>query len=185
MRQKKRKIIKERAGELGHIDCHYLQKAVLPGKKIKYLVAVMDDCTRLLWAEVVDDITSITVMFATLRCLNMLQGEYNIRFEEVLTDNGVEFGGKKKGDKNQIFERMLMELGIKHRFTRAYRPQTNGKIERFWKTIEDQLLEDTDFDNQEELRKELVAYLHYYNTMRNHQGIGGKTPQEIRNLLPN
>ena len=44
-------------------------------------------------------------------------------------------------------ERMLQELGIKHRYTRPYRPQTNGKIERFWRTLNEDLLDETTFES--------------------------------------
>ena len=80
-------------------------------------------------------------------------------------------------------ERMLNELGIKHRYTRPYRPQTNGKIERFWRTLNEDLLEGTTFESVAELRDELQQYLLYYNTQRPHQAIDGKTPLEILQSL--
>ncbi|MDD5456209.1 MAG: DDE-type integrase/transposase/recombinase [Candidatus Margulisbacteria bacterium] len=134
MKQAKRIIIKEKAGELGHIDCHYLTPGLLKEVNIRYyLVCIIDDCTRIAWAEVVEDLKSITVMFATLKCLNLINERYNIRFERVLTDNGAEFGGgpNKKNKDDNPFERLLKEMQIKHSFTRPYRPQTNGKVERF------------------------------------------------------
>lgn len=180
------KIIKERMGQLGHIDCHYLSKSIIRGENKKlYLVCVIDDYSRIAWAELVPDITSLTVMFATLKCLNILSSHYEIKFEEILSDNGAEFGIKTSKVKNQHpFERMLIELGIIHRYTRPYRPQTNGKVERFWRTLEDDLLRDTDFDSQEELKEELLQYLYYYNHERPHQGIDGKKPIEMINPLP-
>ena len=72
-------------------------------------------------------------------------------------------------------ERMLNELGIKHRYTRPYRPQTNGKIERFWRTLNEDLLEGTTFESVSELKDELQQYLIYYNTQRPHQAMDGKT----------
>ncbi|RKR05473.1 transposase InsO family protein [Flavobacterium sp. 81] len=170
------KIIKERMGQLGHIDCHYLSKSIIKGEnKNRYLVCVIDDYSRIAWAELVSDITSLTVMFAALKCLNILSDHYEIKFEEILSDNGAEFGPKtSKVKNNHPFERMLMELGIVHRYTKPYRPQTNGKVERFWRTLEDDLLRDTDFDSHEELKEELLQYLYYYNHERPHQGIDGK-----------
>ncbi|NJM52748.1 MAG: transposase family protein [Blastocatellia bacterium] len=185
MKQSKRKIIKERMGQLGHIDCHYLSKSIIKGKSQKlYLVCIIDDYSRLAWAEVVEDITSLTVMFAALKCLNMLQQEYQLKFEEILSDNGPEFGPKSSKQKQgHPFERMLIELGIKHRYTKPYRPQTNGKVERFWRTLEDDLLRETDFDSKEELKDELLQYLVYYNHQRPHQGIDGKTPVEMIKVI--
>jgi hypothetical protein len=180
------KIIKERMGQLGHVDCHHLSKSIIRGESQKlYLVCVIDDYSRIAWAELVPDITSLTVMFATLKCLNILSDHYEIKFEEVLSDNGAEFGIKTSQKKYQHpFERMLMELGIVHRYTKPYRPQTNGKVERFWRTLEDDLLRETDFDSLEELKEELLQYLYYYNHERPHQGIDGKKPIEMINPLP-
>lgn len=180
------KIIKERMGQLGHVDCHHLSKSIIRGESQKlYLVCVIDDYSRIAWAELVPDITSLTVMFATLKCLNILSDHYKIKFEEVLSDNGAEFGIKTSQKKYQHpFERMLMELGIVHRYTKPYRPQTNGKVERFWRTLEDDLLRETDFDSLEELKEELLQYLYYYNHERPHQGIDGKKPIEMINPLP-
>ncbi len=181
MKENKRKIIKERMGQLGHIDCHHLGKAILRGQSRKlYLVCLLDDYSRLAWAEVTEDITSLTVMFATMRCINMLQSEYGIKFEEIISDNGPEFGQRQSQNKmNHPFERMLIELDIKHRYTQPYRPQTNGKVERFWRTLKEDLIEETDFDSIEELHDELFQYMLYYNQERPHQGIGGITPIEM------
>lgn len=184
MRQNKRVIIKERMGQLGHIDCHYLSKSIIRGQSQKlYLVCVVDDYSRLAWAELTEDIKSLTVMFATLKCLNILHDHYQIKFEEVLTDNGPEFGPRESKQKQgHPFERMLMELGIKHRYCKPYRPQTNGKVERFWRTLQDDLIRETDFDTIAELKDELMQYLYYYNHHRPHQGIGGKMPVEMTNV---
>jgi transposase InsO family protein len=181
MEKSKRKIIKTKMGELGHIDCHYLSKSIIIGEtKRRYLVCVIDAYSRIAWAEVVEDIKSLTVMFSVLRSLNMLSEEYKIKFEEVLTDNGPEFGNRNSSKKEEHpFERMLIEMGIKHRYTRPYRPQTNGKVERFWRTIEDDLLRETTFESVEELKEELLQYLYYYNHERPHQGINGKNPVEF------
>ena len=187
IKENKRKIIKEKAGELGHIDCHYLSKSIIKGESRKlYFVSVIDDYSRIAWAEMVEDIKSLTVMFATLKCLNIIHDNYNIKVAEILSDNGSEFGVKFSKIKHQHpVERLLIELGIKHRYTRPYRPQTNGKIERFWRTIEDDLLRDTHFDSLDELKEELLQYLYYYNQLRPHQGLNGKMPINMINPLPN
>jgi len=186
MKQSKRKIIKQRAGEMGHIDAHYLSKSIVKDQSRKrYLVCIVDDCTRLAWAEIVYDIKSITVMFAALKCLNILADRYDVRFEEMLSDNGPEFGPRvSKQKEHHPFERLLIELNIKHRYTRPYRPQTNGKVERFWRTIEDDMLRDTHYDSEEELKEELLQYMYYYNEIRHHQGIND-IPVNFRKSLPN
>lgn len=185
MKEEKRKIIKTKAGKLAHIDCHYLAKDIVSNVKERlYLIAIIDDCTRLVWIEVIPNIKALTTMFATMRILNYFQQTHNIEFKEILSDNGVEFGGKNlKHPEEHPFERMLIEMNIKHRYTRPYKPQTNGKIERFWKTIESELLEDMIFDSVEHLQNELSQYIYYYNHERPHQGIKGQTP--IKKLSTN
>ena len=149
----KAKIIKDNPGELGHIDCHYVDKGVIENdKKQYYLVCVVDSCSRIAWAEVVEDIKSLTVMFATMRLFNLISTNYDIKFEKLLSDNGAEFASKKNPNQHP-FERMLIEVGVKHGYTRPYRPQTNGKVERFWRTIKDDLIGTTTFEDIEEFRK--------------------------------
>ena len=178
MQQAKRQIIKTRAGELGHLDCHYLSKDLIVGvTRRRYLVSIVDACTRLAWAEVVEDLKSLTVMFAALRSINFLNAEYGVRFEAVLTDNGAELASPRNPTTHPV-ERMLRELGIAHRYTRPYRPQTNGKVERFWRTLNEDLLDETTFDSVAELKQELAEYLFYYNTTRPHQALGGRTPRQ-------
>lgn len=187
MRQEKvQRIIKDNPGDLGHIDCHYLPKGILGNdNKRYYLCAIIDDCTRIAWAEVVEDVKSLTIMFAALKAINLINSEYQIQFKEVLSDNGSEFGSgiKSNNQDTNPFKRMLKELGIKQRFTKPYRPQTNGKIERFWKTIKEELLEDMVFNDLTHLQNELMQYLIYYNHQRAHQGIDGKTPFEFNLAL--
>ena len=181
MEEKKRRIIKEKAGELGHADCYHIARDTILGEhRDLYLVCILDDCTRIAWAELVEDIKSLTVMFATLRCLNRIHERWKIRFEQMLTDNGPEFG--KKGvahPEEHAFSRLMMEMGIKHLHTRPYRPQTNGKVERFWRTLNEDLIEGTTFESVKEFEDELGQYLLYYNTMRPHQGLNGETPENF------
>ncbi len=178
MKENRRKIIKQHAGELGHIDCHHLSKDLLVSERARrYLVCVIDDCTRIAWAEVVEDIKSLSVMFTTMRLFNLLQSKYQIQFAEVMSDNGAEFASRRNLDTHP-FERMLQELGVKHRYTRPYRPQTNGKVERFWRTLNEDMIEGTTFETLEEFKDELEQYLIYYNELRPHQGLNGKTPKQ-------
>jgi hypothetical protein len=180
----KRKIIKERMGQLGHIDCHHLSKTVIRGQhRNLYLLCVLDDHSRLAWAEVMEDITALTTMFTAMRCMQALKREFGIQFEEMIADNGPEFGTSTSLQKrNHPFERMLMETGIKRRYMQPYRPQTNGKVERFWRTLKEDLIEETDFDSFAELEDELLKYLVYYNWERPHQGINGKKPIDMITL---
>lgn len=186
MEKEKRRIIKKKAGEMAHIDAHYLAKGIVQGSNQRYfLVSVIDSCTRIAWAELIHDTKALTVMFSVLKCLNIIADQYNIKYQEVLTDNGPEFGPKISKNKHEHpFERLLTEMGIKHRYIRPYRPQTNGKVERFWRTIEDDLLRETYFEREEHLKEELIQYLYYYNNERPHQGINGLTPNDFNKKCP-
>jgi len=178
MRTEKRKIVKANAGDLAHIDCHYLAKDIVTNIKERlFLIAIIDDCSRITWVELIPNIKALTAMFATMRIFNYFKQNHSIEFKELLSDNGAEFGGKNlKHPVDNPFERLLIEMNIKHRYTRPYRPQTNGKIERFWKTIEIDLLEDTIFNSLDHLQDELSQYVYYYNNLRPHQGINGDNP---------
>ena len=182
MKENRRRIIKQKSGELGHIDCHYLSKdLIVGGNKRLYLVGVVDDCTRLAWVEVVQDIKSLTVMFSSMKMFTLLNKRYDLRFAEMMSDNGAEFCSRNN-KRFHPFERMLLELGIKHRYTRPYRPQTNGKVERFWRTLNEDLIEETTFESLEKFKSELEEYLIYYNEVRPHQALGQKTPLKMNNV---
>ena len=124
-------------------------------------------------------------MFATLKAFNMLNKRYGVATETIMTDNGAEFGSGKlaKNKENHPFERLLSEMSIKHIYTKPYRPQTNGKIERFWKTLKEDFLEDSLFNDKEDLKNELLAYMAYYNEYRPHSAINGITPCDFNGGL--
>ena len=62
---------------------------------------------------------------------------------------------------------------------RPYRPQTNGKVERFWQTLNDDLIDGTTFASLAAFQDELEQYLLYYNEVRPHQALKGQTPKQI------
>ena len=93
------------------------------------------------------------MMFGVLKSLNLLHLRYGIEVEAGLTDNGSVFGsGVKSNNKDtHPFERLLSEMCIKHRYTKPYRPQTNGNIERLGKTLKEDFLEDALYENIDDL----------------------------------
>lgn len=179
MKEEKRKIIKERVGELGHIDLHQLPQDMfmLAPDKPHYVLALVDDFSRLAWAGVVENKKSLPVMFRAMEAINTLYAHYHVQFEEIMSDNGSEFASPSNKQEHP-FERMLEELGIKHRYTRPYRPQTNGKVERFWRTLEDDVIDGTTFNDLLHFKNELFEYMIYYNELRPHQSLNGKTPKD-------
>ena len=130
LKQEKRRIVKQKAGELGHLDCHHLSKDLIATDPTRYyLVCVIDACTRLAWAEVVTDLKSLTVMFSALKSLNLLHQRYQLQFAEVLTDNGSEFAAPTQ-PATHPFERMLLDwgssIGIPGRIGRRRTGKWNG-----------------------------------------------------------
>lgn len=178
MAEEKRRIIKEKLGELGHADLHQLPRDIFlkPPQGHAYVLCVLDSCSRLAWAGVIESKKALPVMFKALRLLQTLQADYGLQFGELLTDNGAEFASRT-APADHPFEAMLLELGIKHRYTRPYRPQTNGKVERFWRTLNDDVIDGTSFDDLDHFASELFEYMVYYNNHRPHQAIGGLTPK--------
>ena len=180
MREEKRRIIKDKLGELGHVDLHQLPRDIFlaPPPVTTYVVSLIDSCSRLAWAEVITSKKALPVMFKTLKMINTLNVTYGLAFAEIMSDNGAEFASRNNREEHP-FEAMLLELGIKHRYTRPYRPQTNGKVERFWRTLDDDLIEGATFDNLDHFANELFEYIVYYNSFRPHQALGGITPKEF------
>lgn len=184
MRQTRKSIIKERIGQMGHADLHQLPRDIFmtPPDRTAHVICLMDACSRLAWAEVVQTKKALPVMFKTLKLINTLNASYGVVFEEILTDNGAEFRNVAHPE-DHPFEAMLLELGIRHRYTRPYRPQTNGKIERFWRTLDDDVIDGTTFETIDHFAQELFDYLVYYNDFRPHQALGGKTPKAFAQTI--
>ena len=180
MREEKRRIIKDKIGELGHVDLHQLPRDMFlaPPPSTAFVVSLLDSCSRLAWAEVVTSKKALPVMFKTLKMINTLNVSYGVQFAEILSDNGAEFASRANPDEHP-FEAMLRELGIVHRYTRPYRPQTNGKVERFWRTLDEDVIEGATFDDLDHFANELFEYMVYYNNFRPHQALGGKTPKDF------
>lgn len=178
MREEKRRIIKDKLGELGHVDLHQLPRDMFlaPPPATAYVICLLDSCSRLAWAEVVSSKKALPVMFKTLKMINTLNVTYGIQFAEILSDNGAEFAARTHPGEHP-FEAMLIELGIRHRYTRPYRPQTNGKVERFWRTLDEDVIDGATFDNLGHFANELFEYIVYHNSFRPHQALGGKTPK--------
>lgn len=174
-----RKIVKQKVGELAHIDLHHLSRDVVKGSNKKlYLAGIIDDYSRVCWLEVIESARSLDVMFASFEIFAVLRQRYGIEFTELMSDNGSEFSSKNNVS-NHPFERLLAFMGVKHRYTKPYRPQTNGKIERFWKTIDNELLDGEQFESIDKLREFIIAYCIYYNEERIHQGINCKVPKNM------
>ena len=92
-----------------------------------------------------------------------------------MTDNGSAYRSKA----------FAAELGpIKHRFTRPYRPQTNGKVERFNRTLATEWAYAATYRSEADRAADYPRWLHHYNHHRPHTGIGGQTPSDRVHNLP-
>ena len=99
--------------------------------------------------------------------------------EEVLTDNGKVFTARfGPRDAETLFDRICRESGIAHRLTAVRSPTTNGKVERFHKTLRDELFSKHTFTTIEQAQQALDAFVEDYNALRPHQSLGERTPAE-------
>lgn len=186
-----KKIIKryerKTPGELAHIDLSSIPKDLKVCFKLRdvYVAAVCDDCTRLVYAEIIRAKKATTLSFFMMRALSWFKQIYNFEFEEVMSDNGGEFKGSLKSE--HPFETVCKELGIRHILTAPYRPQTNGKIEAFWKILKNEFFYPNRFDSMEDMVLNLGNFIFEYNHLRKHGGLHYQTPfdklQKVTELL--
>ncbi len=105
-------------------------------------------------------------------------GHYGVP-EEVLTDNGKVFTARfGPRDAETLFDRICRENGITHRLTAVRSPTTTGKVERFHKTLRDELFSKHTFETIEQAQQALDVFVEEYNALRPHQSIGERTPAE-------
>jgi transposase InsO family protein len=192
---KKRKDVikryeKKYPGELLHADTYSLAKTMMINRKKYYLFGALDDCTRLCFIKLIEKQTAQQVTDAFFKAYKWFNC-HGVLPERVMTDNGVEFTSftSQKAKETHFFESMLNIFGLKHVYTRPYRPQTNGKIERFWGILYNECLLSVDKSlNKEELELELNGFMYRYNYQRRHSALKYITPldklKKIANLLP-
>jgi len=180
LNESQKKVIKryekEAPGELAHIDLSCVTKDILVTLKLKdlYVAAICDDCTRITYAEILKDKKALTLTYFMARSLSWFKQIYNFEFDKIMSDNGSEFKGNLK--KDHPFETMCQQLGMKHIYTRPYHPQTNGKIEAFFKILKNEFMRPNKFDSTNDLISNLGNYLFEYNHLRKHGGLNYLTP---------
>lgn len=133
-----------------------------------FVHTVIDDHTRLAYAEIHDDETAATAI-AVLRNAVAWFAARGVTIERVLSDNGSAY-------KSHAWRDACIDLGIRPKKTRPYRPQTNGKVERFHRTLADGWALGRFYNSEQARRKALPAWLHFYNHHRPHTATGGKPP---------
>ena len=144
----------------------------LAGRRVgyEYVHCAVDDHTRLAYAEIHPDETATTCA-AFLRSAAAWFTTMGIdRIERVMTDNAMAYR------RSRAWATALAELGAEPRFTRAYRPQTNGKAERFNRTLADEWAYQRPFTSSADRAAALPGWLHTYNHHRSHTALGGHPP---------
>jgi transposase InsO family protein len=158
-----------------HIDLKLLPpiqgEQIIKGQK-QYLLAVVDDCSRQGHFEIINGKNMYQVESGLRRIFSRM---ILTNINSILSDNGKEFKGKPN---QHAVEKLLQEMGIKHYYTRVRRPQTNGKVERFNRTVSEEFLTKVHFNSRLERELQLRYYEYHYNNDRQHQGIKNQTPNQ-------
>ena len=172
---------REAPGELLHIDIKKLGRFDQVGHRItgdrrqrarsigwEYLFVAIDDHSRIAFTQMYPDERKESAT-AFLRCAADYFAGLRVPIERLITDNGPAF-------RSAVFGEACLELGIQQKFTRAYRPQTNGKAERFIQSALREWAYGRAYEHSDQRREALPAWNHFYNWHRQHHGINLKSP---------
>jgi transposase InsO family protein len=181
---------RERPGELLHVDVKKLgriregggwrvrgremgRSGQHHGKRVgfDYLHVAVDDHSRVAFVQALSDEKAVTCAQFVRDAVAFFATE-GVSIERVMTDNARNYAP------SLVFRRALDELGIAHRRTRNYRPQTNGKAERFNRTLLEEFAYTSLFTSNAERLRELPRWVTSYNDERPHTAIGGLTPMQ-------
>jgi transposase InsO family protein len=163
-------------GELLHLDIKKLGRFHQPGVRatgdrshrnpgagVESLHVAIDDHSRLAFASLFPNEKIPSVLAALHLALAFYQA-HGIRIQRVLTDRGSSY-------RSRLFAQACRQLGLQHRFTRPYRPQTNGKAERFIQTITREWAYARTYDSSAHRAACLPLFLHDYNFHRPHSAL--------------
>ncbi len=139
-----------------------------------FLHTVVDDHSRIAYVEICTDEKAITTIGVLERAVAWF-ADRGVTVERVLSDNGSAY-------KSHAWRDACASLGIRHKRTRPYRPQTNGKIERFHRTLADGWAYARFYSSDTERRAALPGWLHFYNHHRHHSAIGAAPISRLNNL---
>ncbi len=177
-----RRYEKKTPGELLHLDIKKLGKIKGVGHRIhgnrrtrkrgigwESVHVAIDDASRLVYTEVLPDELGETAAGFLSRAVAFYE-QHGIKIQRLLTDNGPCYRQSK------IFRRTRERLGIRHSFTRPYRPRTNGKAERMIQTLLREWAYRFAYRSSRERERCLARFQHFYNHHREHSALGGKPP---------
>ncbi|MFJ9671872.1 integrase core domain-containing protein, partial [Streptomyces sp. NPDC101221] len=140
------------------------------GMGFDYVHSAVDDHTRLAYSEIHADEKAATCASFLRRAAAFFRAHGIDRVERVLTDNAWPYR------KSFAWQQALADLGAAGKLTRAYRPQTNGKVERFNRTLLDEWAYLRPYTSNTERTAALADFLHTYNHHRCHTALGGHPP---------
>ena len=141
----------------------------------EFVHVAVDDHSRLAYAEVLDDEQATTAISFMRRAVSFF-ARYGIRVESILTDNGSAYVAT-------LHALACRQLGIRHLRTRPRRPQTNGKAERFIRTMLNGWAYGAIYASSHERTRALDGWLWHYNHRRRHSALGHQPPASRTNLL--
>jgi transposase InsO family protein len=169
-------------GQLLHVDVKKFGRFQTPGHKVTgdrtqrsrrvgwdYAHSLIDDCSRLAYTELHDDERADTVTAFMRRGLDWFL-EHGIVAERLLSDNAWAY------THNRTLRELLHARAIEHKTIRPYRPQTNGKVERYQQTLAREWAYGQTYASSHARRAALPHWLKHYNTTRNHSAIGDRPP---------
>jgi len=140
-----------------------------------YLHTAIDDHSRLAYTEILPDERKHTAAAFWQRAQAFFT-DAGITVRRVLTDNGSAY-------RSRLWRDTLTAAGIAHKRTRPFRPQTNGKVERYHRTLLDEWAYARPYASETERRAALAPWLHIYNHHRGHTALGGLPPaSRVTNL---
>lgn len=171
----------ERPGEMVHVDIKKLGRFARAGHRVtgqrhtasagkgwEYAHVAVDDCSRFSYVEILPDQKRYTATRFWLRAVREFQRR-GIQVQRVLTDNGGAY-------RSRPFRKACRWLGIATKRTRPYRPQTNGKAERFIQTLQRKWAYAMPYATSEHRRAALPAWMKFYNEERGHASLFKQTP---------
>jgi len=172
---------REHPGELLHIDIKKLGRFDKVGHRITgdrrqrarqigwdYVFVAVDDHSRVAFTQVYPQENRFSAESFLRAAVDHFK-RWGVPVQRVLTDNGMAF-------RSGLFAEACLELGITQKFTRAYRPQTNGKAERFIQSALREWAYGRIYENSDQRRQALPAWTHFYNWHRPHHGINLMPP---------
>jgi transposase InsO family protein len=175
---------RDRPGELVHVDIKKIAaipngggwrahgQGHAPKQRVgyRYIHTAIDDRTRLAYSEILNDEQGATAAEFWHRAQTWLISQ-GITVERCLTDNGACY-------RSRAWAAALAHTNVAHKRTRPYRPQTNGKVERFHRILLEEWAYIRDWTTDHQRQSAYDAFIHFYNHHRSHGALGWATPHE-------